>query len=68
MSSGGASSLLHSHEDHNLHCALFGRKDFIVIDEKYRRNFDFKEKVQISGIFSSLSGISFVCHKFFCIS
>ncbi|KAK3087063.1 hypothetical protein FSP39_001162 [Pinctada imbricata] len=49
MSSGGTSSLLHSHEDHNLHCVLFGRKDFIIIDEKYKNNFDFKEKYFHAG-------------------
>lgn len=46
MSSGGTASRLHSHEDHDLHCVLFGRKDFIIIDEKYRNNFNFVENVR----------------------
>ncbi|KAI0222815.1 Fibrinogen-like protein 1 [Lamellibrachia satsuma] len=36
MSSGGTASLLHSHADHNLHCVLAGRKDFILIQPKYK--------------------------------
>lgn len=31
MSAGETSSLLHSHPEHNLHCVLDGRKDFILI-------------------------------------
>lgn len=49
MSSGGTASRLHSHEDHDLHCVLFGRKDFIIIDEKYRNNFNFVENYKNSG-------------------
>ena len=45
MSSGGTASRLHSHEDHDLHCVLFGRKDFIIIDEKYKDNFQYQENV-----------------------
>ncbi|XP_050404429.1 uncharacterized protein LOC126820477 [Patella vulgata] len=44
MSSGGTSSMLHSHEDHNLHCVLFGRRDFILIENKYKSAFAFKEE------------------------
>ncbi|XP_061197924.1 uncharacterized protein LOC133206000 [Saccostrea echinata] len=49
MSSGGTSSRLHSHEDHDLHCVLFGRKDFIIIDEKYKWNFHYEENYKNSG-------------------
>jgi lysine-specific demethylase 8 len=50
MSSGGTASLLHSHDDHNLHCVLFGRKDFILIEGKYKDSFEYIEKVyQISS-------------------
>ena len=45
MSSGGTQSLLHSHADHNLHCVFAGRKDFILIDTKYKDIFDYKERV-----------------------
>lgn len=31
ISAGETSSLLHSHPEHNLHCVLDGRKDFILI-------------------------------------
>ncbi|XP_048730421.1 uncharacterized protein LOC125647690 [Ostrea edulis] len=49
MSSGGTSSRLHSHEDHDLHCVLFGRKDFIIVDEKYKWNFLYEENYKNSG-------------------
>ncbi|XP_033641554.1 uncharacterized protein LOC117301644 [Asterias rubens] len=35
MSSGGTASLIHYDADHNVHCLLAGRKDFIMIDPKY---------------------------------
>ncbi|XP_076438087.1 uncharacterized protein LOC143277193 isoform X2 [Babylonia areolata] len=41
MSSGGTSSRLHSHDDHNLHCVLFGRRDFILIQGQFKTNFNF---------------------------
>lgn len=45
MSSGGTSSLIHSHADHNLHCLLAGRKDFTVIEEKYKGMLSYIDKV-----------------------
>ena len=45
MSSGDTASLLHSHSDHNLHCILTGRKDFILIDPKYKQKLAFKSLV-----------------------
>ena len=39
MSAGETSSLLHSHPEHNLHCVLDGRKDFILMPIE-----QFKEK------------------------
>ncbi|CAD5119390.1 DgyrCDS8004 [Dimorphilus gyrociliatus] len=44
MSSGGTSSLIHSHADHNLHCLLAGRKDFTVIEEKYKEMLQYVNK------------------------
>ncbi|KAL4217847.1 hypothetical protein ACF0H5_022586 [Mactra antiquata] len=49
MSSGGTASLLHSHGDHNLHCVIDGRKDFILIDPQYKENFKFQETYENSG-------------------
>ncbi|OWF39537.1 lysine-specific demethylase 8-like [Mizuhopecten yessoensis] len=49
MSSGGTASMLHSHEDHTLHCVLFGRKDFIVIEAEHRKHFNYKEKYHNAG-------------------
>ena len=45
MSSGGTASLLHSHADHNLHCVLAGRKDFILIQPKYKDKLAFHADV-----------------------
>ncbi|XP_025089638.1 jmjC domain-containing protein 5-like [Pomacea canaliculata] len=53
VSSGGTSSRLHSHDDHNLHCVFFGRRDFILIDNQFRNNFAF-----IHDYEGSLSGHS----------
>nr|KAG5697641.1 hypothetical protein BaRGS_011190 [Batillaria attramentaria] len=43
MSSGGTSSRLHSHDDHNLHCVLFGRRDFILIEKQFKANFAYQQ-------------------------
>ncbi|RUS79346.1 hypothetical protein EGW08_012900 [Elysia chlorotica] len=43
MSSGGTSSRVHSHDDHLLHCVLFGRRDFILVEQAHRNAFNFKE-------------------------
>lgn len=48
VSSGGTSSRLHSHDDHNLHCVFFGRRDFILIDNQFRNNFAFIHDVSVS--------------------
>ncbi|XP_052764551.1 uncharacterized protein LOC128206246 [Mya arenaria] len=49
MSSGGTASLLHSHGDHNIHCVLDGRKDFILIDSKHQSVFNFEPTYPNSG-------------------
>ena len=51
MSSGGTSSRLHSHDDHNLHCVLFGRRDFILIEGQFKQNF--KYELDVSELSSS---------------
>jgi len=45
MSSGGTASLLHSHADHNLHCVLAGRKDFILIHAQHKGKLAFHADV-----------------------
>ena len=68
MSSGGTASRLHSHEDHDLHCVLFGRKDFIIIDEKYKDNFQYQEnvhRIKFSLIYNLYLNVSnFTLHHF----
>ncbi|XP_033727153.1 bifunctional peptidase and arginyl-hydroxylase JMJD5-like [Pecten maximus] len=60
MSSGGTASMLHSHEDHTLHCVLFGRKDFIVIDAEHRKIFNYKEKYHNAGAGYSPMDMDFI--------
>jgi len=45
MSSGGTRSVIHYDADHNLHCLVAGRKDFIMIEKKYYNDLYFLEKV-----------------------
>jgi len=40
MSAGDTSSLIHSHPEHNLHCIIDGRKDFILIPSQQFEKFD----------------------------
>ncbi|XP_078591174.1 lysine-specific demethylase 8-like [Branchiostoma floridae x Branchiostoma japonicum] len=49
LSAGGTKSLLHYDADHNLHCLISGRKDFIMIDDKYDDLLDMADKKQFSG-------------------
>lgn len=44
MSSGGTSSRIHSHDNHLLHCVLFGRRDFLLIEGKHKKAFDFEDE------------------------
>ena len=48
MSSGGTRSVIHYDADHNLHCLVAGRKDFIMIEEKYYGDLYFFEKVKFA--------------------
>ena len=45
MSSGGTRSVIHYDADHNLHCLVSGRKDFIMIERKYAEDLYFFEMV-----------------------
>eukprot|EP00058_Branchiostoma_floridae_P010592 XP_002596080.1 hypothetical protein BRAFLDRAFT_118058 [Branchiostoma floridae] len=49
LSAGGTKSLLHYDADHNLHCLISGRKDFIMIDSKYDDQLVMADKRQYSG-------------------
>ncbi|XP_071958879.1 jmjC domain-containing protein E-like [Antedon mediterranea] len=49
MSSGGTSSVLHYDADHNIHCLLDGRKDFIFIHPKYSKFLEIANKSPDSG-------------------
>lgn len=49
MSSGGTRSVIHYDADHNLHCLVAGRKDFIMIEKKYYSDLYFLEKNEYSG-------------------
>uniref|UniRef100_A0A2C9M1Y7 JmjC domain-containing protein n=1 Tax=Biomphalaria glabrata TaxID=6526 RepID=A0A2C9M1Y7_BIOGL len=43
MSSGGTSSRIHSHEEHLVHCVLFGRRDFILIEGWHKKHLEFED-------------------------
>lgn len=52
MSSGGTSSLLHSHADHDVDCVVSGRKDFILIERKFKEVFHFVDRVRDRSLLS----------------
>ncbi|BFZ20273.1 hypothetical protein BsWGS_23312 [Bradybaena similaris] len=39
MSGGGTSSQIHSHDNHLIHCVIFGRRDFILIENMHKHAF-----------------------------
>ena len=48
MSAGDTSSLIHSHPEHNLHCVLDGRKDFILIPSGQFEKYDnWRSKIEL---------------------
>ncbi|XP_022093115.1 uncharacterized protein LOC110980592 [Acanthaster planci] len=49
MSSGGTASVIHYDADHNIHCLLAGRKDFIMIDPKYSKELEITEEHHMTG-------------------
>ncbi|XP_078676600.1 uncharacterized protein LOC144913655 [Branchiostoma floridae x Branchiostoma belcheri] len=49
LSGGGTRSLLHYDADHNLHCLVSGRKDFIMVEAKYEDLLDVDVKRRYSG-------------------
>ena len=56
ISNGGTRSVIHYDADHNLHCMIAGRKDFMMIENKYSEDLYFGPKVR--------QGISFLKHAF----
>ena len=52
ISAGGTRSVVHYDADHNFHCLIDGRKDFIMIPNNLatKTNLYFKQKVQINQI------------------
>ena len=65
MSAGKTSSSLHNHEDHVLHCNLFGRNDFIVMENKYKNDFNYQEKVKTNYEMFWWFSLH-ICHNFAC--
>ncbi|XP_070548083.1 bifunctional peptidase and (3S)-lysyl hydroxylase Jmjd7-like isoform X1 [Ptychodera flava] len=49
MSSGGTASVLHYDADHNIHCLFDGRKDFIMIEQRFQRYLSMVDKNKWSG-------------------
>ena len=45
ISNGGTRSVIHYDADHNLHCMIAGRKDFMMIQNKYSEDLYFGPKV-----------------------
>lgn len=37
MSSGGTRSVIHFDADHNVHCLIAGRKDFVMINQEFSK-------------------------------
>ncbi|XP_033110921.1 jmjC domain-containing protein D-like isoform X2 [Anneissia japonica] len=60
MSSGGTSSVLHYDADHNIHCLLDGRKDFIFIHPKYSKFLEMADKSPDAGSGYSLIDVEMV--------
>ena len=48
MSSGGTRSVIHYDADHNIHCLITGRKDFMLVEKKYGEDLYLLEKVNIT--------------------
>lgn len=60
MSSGETASVIHYDADHNLHCLLAGRKDFVMIDPIYYEELYMVEKVSScrDSVLRAIEGIS----------
>jgi len=49
MSNGGTRSVIHYDADENFHCVISGRKDFLLVDNKYEHLLYMDEKDEVSG-------------------
>nr|XP_054760226.1 lysine-specific demethylase 8-like [Lytechinus pictus]XP_054760227.1 lysine-specific demethylase 8-like [Lytechinus pictus] len=49
ISSGGTASVIHYDADHNLHCLLAGKKNFIMIHPKFAKYLEMAEKPNFVG-------------------
>ncbi|XP_066275375.1 tRNA wybutosine-synthesizing protein 5-like [Branchiostoma lanceolatum] len=55
LSSGGTRSVLHYDADHNLHCLISGRKDFIMIPNKYGDKLDLADNQKAGSGFTHMN-------------
>ncbi|XP_066294679.1 bifunctional peptidase and (3S)-lysyl hydroxylase Jmjd7-like [Branchiostoma lanceolatum] len=55
LSSGGTRSVLHYDADHNLHCLISGRKDFIMIPNKYGDKLDLADNKKSGSGFTHMN-------------
>ena len=61
MSSGGTRSVIHFDADHNIHCLVAGRKDFMMIDPEFAK---YLNVTQVSQITKYSLVCLFVCFVF----
>ena len=54
ISNGGTRSVIHYDADHNLHCMIAGRKDFMMIENKYSEDLYFGPKVCSHGNYNNI--------------
>ncbi|XP_077985372.1 uncharacterized protein LOC144440018 [Glandiceps talaboti] len=64
MSNGGTASVIHFDADHNIHCLLEGRKDFIMIDPYYNIYLDLYKPEGAGSAFTSINVDSIDMLKF----
>ncbi|XP_002734322.1 tRNA wybutosine-synthesizing protein 5-like [Saccoglossus kowalevskii] len=55
MSSGGTASIIHFDADHNIHCLLAGRKDFIMIDPVYNEYLNLYKPEEAGSAYTSIN-------------
>ncbi|XP_020631250.1 uncharacterized protein LOC110068214 [Orbicella faveolata] len=55
MSSGGTRSVIHFDADHNIHCIVAGRKDFMMIDPDFAPFLNLTKPPQFGSGFSSIN-------------
>ena len=63
MSSGGTRSVIHFDADHNVHCLVAGRKDFMMIDPKFSEYLNVTQVSNGDVFTSNTHAFSVGCHK-----